>query len=48
MSKSPPERVAAEICRLVRKLHGVRQAEVSNMVERERLSFRPRVCDDFL
>jgi hypothetical protein len=33
--KESPERVAAEICRQVRKLHGVRQAEVSNMVERE-------------
>jgi hypothetical protein len=29
------ERVAAEICRQVGKLHGVRHAEVSNMVERE-------------
>jgi len=33
--KESPERVAAEICRQVRKLHGVHQAEVSNMVERE-------------
>jgi hypothetical protein len=33
--KESPERVAAEICRQVGKLHGVRQAEVSNMVERE-------------
>lgn len=31
----PVERVAAEICRQIRKLHGVRQAEVSNMVERD-------------
>jgi len=31
----PVERIAAEICRQIRKLHGVRQAEVSNMVERE-------------
>jgi hypothetical protein len=33
--KEPAERVAAEICRQVRKLHGVRQAEVSNLIERE-------------
>jgi hypothetical protein len=33
--KEPPERVAAEICRMVRKLHGVRVAEVSNIVEKE-------------
>ena len=33
--KESAERVAAEICRQVRKLHGVRQAEVSNTVERE-------------
>ena len=33
--KEPPERVAAEICRQVRKLHGVRQAQVTNTVERE-------------
>ncbi len=31
----PVERIAAEICRQIRKLHGVRQAEVSNMVERD-------------
>lgn len=30
-----PERVAAEICRLIRKVYGVRQVEVSSMVERE-------------
>lgn len=33
--KESPERLAAEICRMIRKLYGVRQAEVSNMVERE-------------
>lgn len=33
--KEPVERVAAEICRVIRKLHGVRQAEVSSTVERE-------------
>ena len=31
----PVERIAAEICRQIRKLHGVRHAEVSNTVERE-------------
>jgi hypothetical protein len=30
-----PDRLAAEICRLIRKLYGVRSAEVSNMVEKE-------------
>ena len=30
-----PERVAAEICRLIRKVYGVRSAEVSNLVEKE-------------
>jgi hypothetical protein len=29
------ERIAAEICRLIRKVYGVRSAEVSNVVERE-------------
>jgi hypothetical protein len=33
--KEKPERVAAEICRLIRKVYGVRSAEVSNMVEKE-------------
>src|SRR5262245_53845780 len=33
--KEKPERVASEICRLIRKLYGVRAAEVSSMVERE-------------
>jgi hypothetical protein len=33
--KEPVERVAAEICRQIRKLHGVRQAEVSSIVDRE-------------
>ncbi|MBV8844465.1 MAG: hypothetical protein JO307_16780 [Bryobacterales bacterium] len=33
--KERPERVAAEICRLIRKVYGVRHAEVSNIVERE-------------
>ncbi len=33
--KEKPERVANEICRLIRKVYGVRSAEVSSMVERE-------------
>lgn len=33
--KESVDRVAAEICRHIRKLHGVRQAEVSSIVERE-------------
>ena len=30
-----PERLAGEICRMIRKIYGVRAAEVSNMVEKE-------------
>jgi hypothetical protein len=33
--KETPERVAAEICRLIAKVYGVRRAEVSNMVEKD-------------
>ena len=33
--KESPERVAAEICRLIGKVYGVRRAEVSSMVEKE-------------
>ena len=33
--REKPERVAAEICRLIRKVYGVRSAEVSNMVEKD-------------
>jgi len=33
--KETVERVAAEICRQIRKLHGVRQAEVSSVVDRD-------------
>jgi hypothetical protein len=33
--KEKSERVAAEICRLIRKVYGVRSAEVSNMVEKD-------------
>lgn len=32
------ERLAAEICRHIRKIYGVRLAEVSSIVERERAS----------
>lgn len=31
----PPERIAAEICRAVRKLYGVRSAELSTFHSRE-------------
>jgi len=30
-----PEWLASEICRMKRKIYGVRSAEVSNMVEKE-------------
>jgi hypothetical protein len=33
--KEKPERLAAEICRVIRKIYGVRSAEVSNMVEKD-------------
>jgi len=33
--KESPERVAAEICRMIRRIYGVRKAEVSSMVERD-------------
>ena len=33
--KEPPERVAAEMSRLLRKLYGVRRVEVSSVMERE-------------
>lgn len=33
--EEPVERVAAEICRMIRKLHGVRHAEVLSTAERE-------------
>lgn len=33
--KEKPERLANEICRLIRKIYGVRSAEVSSMVEKE-------------
>ncbi len=30
------ERLASEICRLIRKVYGVRNAEVSSMIERDK------------
>lgn len=33
--KEDPERVAAEICRMISKIYGVRRAEVSSMVDKE-------------
>jgi len=33
--KEKPERLATEICRQIRKIYGVRAAEVTNMVDRE-------------
>jgi hypothetical protein len=30
------ERMATEICRLIRKVYGVRNAEVSSMIERDK------------
>lgn len=33
--KEQPERLAGEICRQIRKVYGVRSAEVSNIIERE-------------
>jgi hypothetical protein len=33
--KEEPSRVAAELCRMIRRVYGVRQAEVTNMVERD-------------
>ena len=31
-----PERIAAEICRVIQRIYGVRKADVSNIVEREK------------
>jgi hypothetical protein len=33
--KEQPERVAAEICRVIRRVYGVRHAEVSSIMEKE-------------
>ena len=34
-SKDKPERLAAEICRMIRKVYGVRNAEVSSIIDKE-------------
>jgi hypothetical protein len=33
--KEQPERLASEICRQIRKVYGVRSAEISNIVEKD-------------
>jgi len=33
--KEKPDRLASEICRAIRKIYGVRSAEVSSIVEKE-------------
>jgi hypothetical protein len=33
--KEKPDRIANEICRMIRKIYGVRGAEVSSMVDKE-------------
>jgi hypothetical protein len=33
--KEQPDRLASEICRQIRKVYGVRAAEISSMVEKE-------------
>lgn len=33
--KEQPERLASEICRQIRKVYGVRLAEISSIVEKE-------------
>lgn len=33
--REKPEKLAAEICRAVQKIYGVRSADVSNIVERD-------------
>ena len=33
--RETPERLAAEVCRQIRKVYGVRAAEVSSIVERD-------------
>jgi hypothetical protein len=33
--KEHPERLASEICRQIRKVYGVRSAEISNIIEKE-------------
>jgi hypothetical protein len=34
-TKDRPERLASEICRMIRKVYGVRNAEVSSIMEKE-------------
>jgi len=34
--REQPERLANEICRQIRRVYGVRSAEVSNIIEREK------------
>jgi len=34
-AKEQPDKLAAEICRQIRKVYGVRSAEISSIVERE-------------
>jgi len=34
-AKEAPERVAAEICRMINRVYGVRKAEVSSIMPRE-------------
>ena len=34
-TKESAERLAAEICRMIRRVYGVRQAEVSSIMERD-------------
>ena len=33
--KERPERIASEICRVIRRVYGVRNAEVSSILEKE-------------
>ena len=33
--KERPERIASEICRMIRRVYGVRSAEVSSIMEKE-------------
>jgi hypothetical protein len=33
--KENPERLAAEICRVIRKVYGVRNAEVSSIIDKD-------------
>lgn len=34
-NKEEPERLAAEICRAIQKIYGVRRAETSSLLERD-------------